>query len=106
MAVPFQNYLTAKTDRFLVGSKESMMTPQGGLGRCRGMPGESGDPPVTMGELSRGCRGCTPDMQELWGMQTLRPPAPPVKAEAEAEAEAEGRLRLRLKQAEAEAEAG
>ena len=26
------NYLTAKTDRFLMVSKESIMTPQGGLG--------------------------------------------------------------------------
>ena len=29
-------YLTAKTDRFLVGSKESILTPQGGLGGIRG----------------------------------------------------------------------
>ena len=29
------NYLTAKTDRFLVVSKESMMTPQAGLGGIR-----------------------------------------------------------------------
>ena len=31
-------YLTAFADRFLVVSKESIMTPQGGLGGCRGMP--------------------------------------------------------------------
>ena len=29
-------YLTAKTDRFLVVSKEQQMTPQGGLGSIRG----------------------------------------------------------------------
>ena len=32
------NYLTAKTDRFLVVSKESIFTLQGGLGGCRGSP--------------------------------------------------------------------
>ena len=31
-------YLTAFADRFLVVSKESIMTPQGGLGGCRGLP--------------------------------------------------------------------
>ena len=33
------NYLTAKTDRFLVGFKKSILTPQGGLGGCRGVSG-------------------------------------------------------------------
>ena len=28
-------YLTAKTDRFLMGSKKSILTPQGGLGGSR-----------------------------------------------------------------------
>ena len=49
----FRFYLTAKTDRFLMVSKEQQMTPQGGLGRCRGgcreVPGSSG-------RVRRGCR--------------------------------------------------
>eukprot|EP00959_Pyramimonas_sp_CCMP1952_P019014 401705-Pyramimonas_sp.AAC.1 len=40
--VPF--YLAAKTDRFLVGSKESILTPQVGLGGCREKPGNPGTP--------------------------------------------------------------
>ena len=35
------NYLTAKTDRFLVGVKESILTPQGGLGGTRGVAANS-----------------------------------------------------------------
>ena len=38
----FFGYLTAKTVRFLVGSKESILTPQGGLGGIRGESGEAG----------------------------------------------------------------
>ena len=38
--VPNRYYLTAKTDRFLVVSKESIMTPKGDLGGTRtGQPG-------------------------------------------------------------------
>eukprot|EP00959_Pyramimonas_sp_CCMP1952_P393017 8235242-Pyramimonas_sp.AAC.1 len=36
------SYLAARTDRFLVGSKESILTPQGGLGGIRTDPDRSG----------------------------------------------------------------
>ena len=59
-------YLTAKADRFLMVSKEQQMTPQGGLGRCRG---ESADPSATMGNTALGALFWFLIRQLLWGTQ-------------------------------------
>ena len=46
-------YLTAFADRFLVGSKESIMTPQGGLGGIRGFRRRLPAAPKSLGTSSQ-----------------------------------------------------